>query len=149
MKTKLSLLVAASGLMVAAGGCLPNSKSGRGFHLPEGDAMRGKTAFVTLNCVECHRVEGVELPAPEKRDYLLVLGGEVTRVRTYGELVTSIIHPQRSISPVPLTQGQQPVQTSPMKDLNATMTVRQLIDLATFLEPTYRKVVPEFQGAGI
>ena len=149
MKTKLTVLVAASALLLAAGGCLPSPKSGRGFHMPEGDAVRGKAAFVALNCVECHRIDGVELPGPEKREYLLVLGGEVTRVRTYGELVTSIIHPGRNISPVPLTQGQQPVRTSPMKDLAATMTVQQLIDLVTFLEPTYRLTAPEFQGTGI
>ncbi len=45
--------------------CNPGPKSGRGFVLPEGDAVRGEKAFVELKCYACHRVDGVAgLPAP-------------------------------------------------------------------------------------
>ncbi len=111
--------------------------------MPAGDAEKGKAAFVQLKCHHCHRVDGVELPAPsEKSEIMLTLGGDVNRRRTYGDLVTSIIHPTKAISDkLPVRQIKSPEQ-SPMPKVNHEMTVAQLVDIVTFLEPTYRQLVP-------
>jgi L-cysteine S-thiosulfotransferase len=124
---------------LAAVGCAPNPKSGRGFELPAGNAEKGKAAFIQLKCAECHRVTGVDLPAPTAKPELIVtLGGEVTRVRTYGQIVTAIIHPNLAISEKLLVPV--PAAGSPMKDFNREMTVAQLVDIVTFLQPTYREL---------
>jgi mono/diheme cytochrome c family protein len=140
----MKTLIALSALTVAtllAVGCGPNIKSGRGFQLPTGDAEKGKAAFIQMKCTECHRVEGVTLPAPTARPELTVtLGGEVSRLRTYGQLVTAIIHPGLEISEK--LPGPVPATGSPMKNFNREMTVAQLADIVTFLSPTYRLLVP-------
>ena len=77
-------------------------KSGAGFRLPDGDVQRGKAAFMELKCSTCHTVAGTEIPVPNK-DYayvrVVVLGGEVRQVKTYGALVTSIINPSHHWRP--------------------------------------------------
>jgi L-cysteine S-thiosulfotransferase len=133
--------------MLAAAGCMPNTKSGRGFHMPAGSAEGGKVAFVQLKCNECHRVNGVELPAPTETPKAFVyLGGDVTRVRTYGELVTAIVHPSREQSDLHVVPATPPPARLQMKDVNRDMTVAQLIDIVTFLEPTYQFSVPSYVG---
>lgn len=59
---------------------------------------------------------------------------------TYGQLVTSIIHPGLAISD--RLPGPLPATGSPMKNFNREMTVEQLVDIVTFLEPTYRELLP-------
>ena len=126
---------------LSALGCAPNPKSGRGFQLPPGNAEKGKAAFIQLKCTECHRVDGVDLPAPTaKPEIVVTLGGEVSHLRTYGQLVTAIIHPRLEISNQ--LHASAPMTGSPMKDFNREMTVAQLVDIVTFLQPTYRELVP-------
>lgn len=143
MKTRIvSILVALATL--SAAGCLPNPKSGRGFVLPDGNAEKGQAAFIQLKCTACHRIDGVDLPAPTaKPESILALGGEVSRLRTYGELVTAIIHPARDISSKVPPHQYKSAAATPMKDVNREMTVEQLIDIVTFLQPTYRQILPE------
>ncbi|HVZ65113.1 MAG TPA: c-type cytochrome [Lacunisphaera sp.] len=120
--------------------CNPGPKSGRGFVLPEGDAVRGEKAFVELKCTECHRVDGVaSLPAPVDPAQSVLLGGEVSRVRTYGDLVTAVIHPAyaRTVH-VPTIGGKE----MNMPNVNETITVAQLRDIVTFLQPHYRPLPP-------
>jgi len=123
-----------------------NPKSSAGFHLPDGDAERGKAVFLELKCHTCHTVAGTDIPVPSK-DYayvrVVVLGGEVARVKTYGELVTSIINPSHSLAPgypkeLITREGQ-----SAMTNFNNTMTVQQLIDLVAFLQSRYKLLVAE------
>lgn len=93
MKTPLCLLfLAAIGLL--AGGC-NDAKSTRRFYLPAGNGENGKTAFVALKCTECHTVAGVaDLPKPTATaEKIVALAGDVNRLRSYGDLLTSIIHP--------------------------------------------------------
>ena len=121
-------------------------KSGAGLRLPDGDVQRGKAAFLELKCNTCHTVAGTEIPSPSQ-DYayvrVVVLGGEVRQVKTYGALVTSIINPSHSLAPgYPkelITKGNE----SAMANFNDTMTVRQLIDLVAFLQSRYEFVPPE------
>ena len=130
-------------------GCV-NPRSSAGFRLPDGDAERGKTAFLELKCYNCHTVSGVDLAVRGKEyAYLrsVVLGGETRRVRTYGELVTSIINPSHSLAPGYPKELITKDGKSAMADFNDTLTVHQLIDLVTFLQSHYQLVPPEIPGS--
>jgi hypothetical protein len=127
--------------MVALTACSPESPFG--FRLPNGDAAAGQQAFVELRCNSCHEVSGVAIEYREGLAHV-ALGGQTTRVKTYGELVTSIINPSHKIAPLHRDDGALPDGQSIMSAayLNDVMTVRQLIDLVAFLQPTYEVVQP-------
>lgn len=140
MKTGL-IQICLVALGFAAAGCNKDLKSTRKFQLPTGDPVKGKAAFVALGCQACHPVAGVDLPSPTADpDLIVTLGGEVVRVRTYGDLLTSIIHPNFSLSPKLSREERRKMIMSPMPALNDVMTVTQLIDLVAFLQPRYRQL---------
>lgn len=141
MKTSLPCLAIALGLILA--GCGQPLKSARSLQLPQGHAENGKAAFVDLKCVRCHTVVGVELPKPtEAADKVVALGGDVARLRTIGDLLTSIIHPSAVISEKMPRPGGKKVTESPMPVVNDDMTVTQMIDLVTFLQPRFTQIPP-------
>lgn len=145
MKTILLTLLAVIGLLAA--GCLKDPKSTRNFRLPDGDAAGGKAAFIALKCIKCHTVDGVELPKPaEPGEITLALGGEVVRVRTYGDLLTSIVHPNDSLSHALPSKQREKMAKSPMPEVNAVMTVKQLIDLVAFIQPRYKRLEPLYEA---
>lgn len=123
-------------------GCDQARRMSRGFVFPVGDATRGKTAFVALQCNTCHRVDGVpDLPGPVvSPEKVVVLGGKVVKVRSYGDLVTAIIHPKYEISEN--LANRTAYSESPMRQVNDTMTVTQLLDIVTFLQPRYQELEP-------
>jgi len=126
-------------------GCPMSEKSPLGFRLPEGSIWKGKTAFVDLGCIQCHSVVDEDL-IPElttPRKVHVVLGGEVTRVKTYGQLVTSIINPSHVISAMPKSEYTDSEGNSLMPDFSEEMTVKQMIDIAEFLQARYEVVIPE------
>lgn len=113
-----------------------------GFPVEEGDIDAGRQAFIDHQCHQCHSIAGIRLPelagAPPP---LLELGGETTQVRSYAELMTSIINPNHAISQryrdQLLLEATVPLE-SPMPTPHIeTMTVRQLIDLVAFLDSRY------------
>jgi sulfur-oxidizing protein SoxX len=126
--------------LVALAACGPESPSG--FRLPDGDAAAGRQAFVDLRCYACHEVAGVVVEHLEPIAQV-ELGGKTTYVKTYGELVTSIINPSHKIAP-PYRESGVPEGQSLMTYayLNEAMTVQQLVDLVAFLQPTYQVVPP-------
>lgn len=139
---KLCLMLLGGLLAALLAGCADSPKSSRGFRLPDGDAAKGKEAFLALQCNKCHKVEGVELPSPVS--FNLTLGGETVRVRTYGQLVTSIINPSHVVSAQyqkELTEAKE----SPMPKFNHVMTVEQMIDLVAFLQAHYHLAEPVFE----
>lgn len=137
-------LLAAYVLTLSA--CTWGPESPRGFRLPDGDAAVGKEVFVELRCHECHTVEGTELPAPEAEGPVMVaLGGEVSRIKTYGDLVTSIINPSHKLAPSYSREAVSEDGHSLMKIYNEAMTVQQLVDLVAFLQPTYEVVPPQYE----
>lgn len=143
MKSRFILIPLLGGVMFALlAGCEHNPKSSRGFRLPDGDAAKGKEAFLALQCHKCHKVEGVELPAPVS--FNLTLGGETVRVRTYGQLVTSIINPSHVISEQYRKELAE-ANVSPMPRYNHVMTVEQMIDLVAFLQAHYHLAEPVFE----
>ena len=119
----------------------PNS--GRGFSLPEGNIDQGRTSFVELGCNTCHSVDDIERVAgSEGPDINVPLGGRVTAVKTYGDLVTSVINPSHKIN---RRYAKQNITTEggefKMVVYNEIMTVQQLVDLVTYLESNY-EIVP-------
>ena len=121
--------------------CSPESPFG--FRLPDGDPAAGRQAFVNLGCNACHEVAGVPIEYVEGITRVQ-LGGKTTHVRTYGELVTSIINPSHKIAPQHRERGAVLEGESVMTYLylNQIMTVQELVDLVAFLQPTYVVVQP-------
>lgn len=128
--------VGAIALLIAA--CDVGPKSSRGFVLPEGDAAAGEVNFARLHCNDCHVVEG-RGDLREGVDPLMTvpLGGRTTRIRTYGELVTSVINPSHRISQRYLDEPIERDGQSAMRNYNDVMTVSELIDLVAFLQAQY------------
>lgn len=122
------------------------AKLGKGFRLPEGNVELGQAAFVAMECNHCHTVAGVVLPKPATPSKISYeLGGEVRRVKTYGELVTAIIQPQHVIAPgylAKLSEGERKDAVSPMPSFNDRLTVRKLTDIVTFLHSRYQLIAP-------
>ena len=123
--------------------CEFGPNSGRGFSLPEGNADKGRATFVELHCNTCHSVADIEyIGCDDGPDINIELGGEVTVIKTYGDLVTSIINPSHKIVQ---RHSKQDVcdenDESRMVAYNDVMTVQQLVDLVTYLESNYQ-VVP-------
>lgn len=142
-KLLISVLLAT---VVAVSGCDRDPMSERGFRLPDGDGMAGREAFLYMQCNQCHTIEGLDLPAvPNAEPPYVQLGGPVTRIKTYGELVTAIINPSHKLADgyaedVVSEDGE----TSKMYVYNGYMTVQELVDLVMFLQPHYDVIVPEF-----
>lgn len=113
-----------------------------GFPIERGSVDDGQQAFIDHQCHQCHSVSGVRLPplagasAP-----ILELGGDPLAARTFAGLVTSVINPNHVISEryrVQLRLNAQVPLDSPMPMPHIdTMTVRQLIDIVTFLDSRY------------
>jgi hypothetical protein len=134
----LALAVSAAALQACA------AQWGRGVHLPQGDAVKGREAYVALRCHACHEIEGFDPPTPIVATTRILLGGQTARIRTYDDLLTSIANPSHR-----LARGYPPEAVavdgvSPMSliRLNEVMTVQQLVDLAAFLQTEYEVVPP-------
>lgn len=145
---RLDRIVLLLATLFLAVGCSPSPKSGKGFTLPEGEVEAGKNAFVALQCNACHTVSGVEQVAGEgnKADMSVALGGEVARIATYGELVTSIINPSHRLAPGYQIEDLATDGESKMRNYNDVLTVKQLCDLVAFLQSKYelRKYEPTY-----
>ena len=140
------LFVIGIAILIAVG-CSPSPKSGKGFTLPEGDLARGKATYERLQCNACHTTEGIEqIATAEGAPKPIVLGGEVYRIRTYGELVTSVINPSHRIAPGYAPDDVAVDGESKMKNYNDVMTVQELNDIVTFLSSKYelKRVEPTY-----
>lgn len=128
-------------------GCNPESK---GFNLPKGDVEQGRATFVLMQCNDCHAVDGVPFNGATSDTAIRVnLGGKTTHIKTYGDLVTSIIHPSHKLSrrhdPETMTESGE----STMRNYNDVMSVQELIDLVEFLQSKYEIWVPDYYTYGI
>jgi len=142
-KTVMLLVLAA---LTGLSACEADRMSEKGFSLPEGNALNGKEAFVYMHCIECHTVVDEEFPTLALAEPPYVeLGGKVTRVKTYGELVTAIINPSHKLARgYPIEQVTNDSQ-SKMPIYNGYMTVQELIDIVSFLQPHYDVYVPQYE----
>ena len=134
-------MIALSSILLMA--CDQGAQSPRGFSLPEGNAESGYEVFIKYQCQDCHRIAGE--PEDENASYLLVkpipLGGSSGRIKTYAELVTSIINPSHKLTPRQPASFTSEDGVSFMRIVNDELTVSELIDLVSYLQPKY-KVTP-------
>jgi hypothetical protein len=123
------------GVAVWLAGCAADNSQ---FTLPPGDADHGQEAFVKFRCFDCHLVHGVNLPPGEEPNQVMVeLGGQVDRLRDYGDLVTAIINPSHRLAKGYAAGMVANEGKSRMTVYNDVMTVSQLIDIVTFLQSHY------------
>jgi mono/diheme cytochrome c family protein len=130
-------------LLATAMACGVGRHSSSGFRLPpDGNPAQGKIEFVALGCNTCHRVPGVELPAPTVQPPVPVaLGGQVSVEPADGYLAASIIYPSYRLAAYPrhaISSGHD----SRMPSYADRITVRQLTDLVAFLQQQYTVVAP-------
>jgi sulfur-oxidizing protein SoxX len=115
------------------------------FVLPQGDVATGQKVFIDLSCNSCHSVAGhVEHSPLEDGAIHVELGGTVSRIKSYSDLVTSIINPSHKLSRGINAMTTTEAGTSRMPIYNEVMTVQQLVDLTAFLETTYEVWVPPY-----
>ena len=131
-------------VLVALASCEMGKDSPRGFNLPEGDVEKGKLVFTKYECRSCHVLKG--FTQAENPQLSVKLGGKTTRVKTYAELVTSVINPSHKFSMPYTGSAYKDGDQSKMTLYNDVMTVTELIDLVTFLQPEYKIVVNRRTG---
>lgn len=143
---KLSVYAILMLLVAAIAGCEADRMSEKGFSLPEGNVAQGRETFLYMHCHECHTIRDVELPAVPLADPPFVeLGGKVSRVKTYGELVTAIINPSHKLAMGYAAEVVSADGQSKMPNYNGFMTVQELIDVVMFLQPQYEVFVPPYE----
>ena len=142
---KTSYLIVVVALLLLSGGCAREPSSPAGFRLPDGNAHTGREVFLYMHCHQCHSVSGDEFPvvAGEEPPYVQ-LGGPVSRVKTYGELVTAIINPSHKLAPGYAEDVVSENGESKMSVYNEFMTVQELTDLVAYLQGRYQVVAPPY-----
>jgi len=134
--------------LIALAACTGDAKPVKGFVLPEGDIAQGEQVFIDFNCHGCHTIPGKEFPETEfEPPFILEIGGEVYRVKNYGELLTAVVNPDHIISlkyRAMLEKADRDPIISPMPYYGEHMTVAQLIDLVEFLHAQYTKLQPQY-----
>jgi hypothetical protein len=124
-------------------GCDRGRKGSAGFHMPDGDPQRGQVVFVDLKCNACHRVAGVNLPAPVAEPPIpVILGGKVREEPTDGELVAAVVDPSHELAPGYPPESLKSGKLSRMGDFSEAMSVRDLIDVVAFLHSRYEVMPP-------
>lgn len=129
-------------------GCADKEEPVEGFILPKGDIAAGQDVFNSVGCRFCHSIADLELPPFHSPQVLNIqLGGEVYKVQSYGELLTSIVNPEHKKLTKHLKQLPEEAKQldSPMPEFNDVMSVKQLIDLTEFLHSRYEKL-QRYQG---
>jgi hypothetical protein len=129
-------------LLSVMAACSYGPDSPKGFSLPEGDSTKGEKVFVQYQCQACHALKGYKDDALIKEfDTLIPLGGTSSLVKTYAQLVTSVINPSHKLAPRSNTIEEKVANddgSSKMRVFNDVMTVQELIDLVAFLQPKYK-----------
>jgi hypothetical protein len=142
----LGLFAAATLLALTA--CTGDAKPVKGFVLPQGDVAQGEQVFIDFNCHGCHTIPGIEFPKTDfEPPFILDIGGEVYRVKNYGELLTAVVNPDHIISTkykAMLAKAEREAVISPMPYYGEEMTVAEMIDLVEFLHAQYSKLQPQY-----
>lgn len=118
--------------------CNSGPDSPSGFSLPKGDALKGMQVLLKHQCLSCHILANVEDNGIQRElEKPIKLGGDTAKVMTYADLVTSIINPSHKISRGHLAVVVDESGNSIMRNYNDVMTVTELIDLVSYLQPQY------------
>lgn len=139
----LGMIIAVAALLSACD--TEKVMSERGFRLPDGDAQAGRETFLYMQCNQCHTIKGEELPIIPGTEPYVELGGVVTQVKTYGELVTAIVNPSHKLADGYAKDQVSEDGVSNMYIYNEYMTVQELTDLVRFLQPRYDVAPPRYQ----
>jgi sulfur-oxidizing protein SoxX len=123
-------------------GCDKGVDSPKGFSLPKGDPEVGKRVFLKYQCLDCHSIadfhdENIE----RENEPPIELGSNSAIVKTYAELVTSIINPSHRLSRGAQWATLDENGDSVMPIYNDVLTVSELIDVVSYIQPYY-KVTP-------
>jgi sulfur-oxidizing protein SoxX len=129
-------------LLFVMAACSYGPDSPKGFSLPEGDIAKGEKVFMQYKCQACHALQGYEDDSLIKEfDTPVPLGGTSSLVKTYAQLVTSVINPSHKFAPRSKSIEEKLTNedgSSKMRVFNDVMTVQELIDLVAFLQPKYK-----------
>ncbi len=130
---------------LALAGCGTGRKGSAGFHLPDGDPVKGQAVFVSLRCHTCHSVPGVDLPPPViEANATVQLGGRVQVARTDGEILAAIVDPSHRLAPGYERDVVASGKLSRMGDFSESINVRELIDLVAFVQSRYEVEPPTY-----
>ncbi|GAB3524057.1 c-type cytochrome [Photobacterium alginatilyticum] len=124
-------------LFIIVFGLVGCEQASKGFSLPIGDPAKGEEVFMSMQCLSCHEMEGYDRPEGGEDKLSVTLGGKVATLKTYAELVTSVINPSHQLAEGYELSEIQESGESVMPVYNNIMTVEQLINLITFLESRY------------
>lgn len=118
--------------------CITGPDSPQGFSLPEGNVQAGEQAFINYECLACHTMQGYDdSQLVGEIDEKIPLGGKVPSITTYAALVTSIINPSHRLTRR-LSRDKTSIEgESKMSNYNDVLTVTELIDIVSFLQPKY------------
>ena len=145
---KYSILLIAGGF-ISLTACDSGPDSPRGFSLPKGDLINGQQVLIKHQCLACHVLEGVTDETIElELEQAVQLGGEKSKITTYAELVTSIINPSHKISRSYRLSAKDESDVSKMRNYNDVMTVTELVDLVTYLQPKFKVKPYEYTSYG-
>jgi len=120
--------------------CESGPGSPKGFSLPKGDIVMGEATFIKYQCLACHTLEGVEDESiSQVFEQPVRLGGRSSMVKTYAQLVTSIINPSHQLAPRAINLESVVTEDglSKMPVFNDVMTVTELVNIVAFLQPKY------------
>lgn len=134
------ITIGLAALFASLSGCSYGPDSPRGFSLPKGDVAMGEQVFIKYNCQTCHNLNNYEGSDVVKAfDPPVRLGGRSAKVKTYGELVTSIINPSHKLAPRAPYESKVTDESgvSKMPVFNDVMTITELTNLVSFLQPKY------------
>ncbi len=136
MRGSLYVLLGAIATLMA---CSSNTSSS--VFLPKGDVEAGRAVFSQFECYTCHEVKGDSFPAPTVITPTYVALGTGQGARSRGFLVESIIAPSHEFAtprpPNGMTAGDVNIMSgkaSRMTNFSDRMTVKQLLDVTTYLE---------------
>jgi len=129
-------------IVACISGCNKGADSPTGFSLPEGNAEQGKLVLQKYQCLSCHVVSDVdpESDLVDNPDFSIRLGGKSPKVKTYADLLTSVINPSHKFARGYALKDVQAEGVSKMQIYNDVMTVTELVDLVTFLQGKYELV---------
>ena len=115
------------------------------FTWPKGDPVKGRAAFVKLECHSCHEVTGETFPAPSEA---AKVGPELAAM---GPLHEAAYFAEAIINPSAVVEKhkgyQAPDGSSKMPSYNDSVTVQEVVDLVAFLKTLrLRAGAPAGQG---
>lgn len=105
------------------------------FSLPEGDPAQGREIFVQMECYKCHEIQGETFPMVAEGER--GAGPELSQMAGMHPIeffAEAIIHPNAVIDPDDKAKGYVGEDgKSKMPDYNDVLTVKQVLDMATYL----------------